>query len=123
MSDEDLEPESIDDDAPPNAADAQGIERQKRFKKKADREAFEFWSAIFATDVGRREMWKLLQEAHPFEIRYGCGPNGFPDQQATWAALGEQLLGIRIYQTWQHLYPEGVRLMLAESDPRFTKAN
>ena len=33
---------------------------------------------------GRQEMWGLLQAAHAFEERFACGPNGFPQVEATW---------------------------------------
>jgi len=43
----------------------------------------------------------------------------FPQGEATWLALGEQMLGQRIYQTLQLLDFEGAFLMLSEHDPRF----
>lgn len=83
------------------------------------REEDRFWQSVFADPVGRRCMWKLLQESHPFEERFACGPNGFPQAEATWFHAGEQALGLRIYQAWLAKHPLEVMEMHKEHDPRF----
>lgn len=81
-----------------------------------------FWRSVLADPVGRRELWNIIGiEAHAFETKFACGPGGFPQPDATWAAHGEQMLGQRLYQTLQTLDFEGAFLMLSEHDSRFAK--
>ncbi len=85
------------------------------------REEDRFWQGAFSDPVGRRCLWKFLQEGHPFETRFACGPNGFPQEQATWFHAGEQDLALRIYQAWLAKHPIEVMAMHTENDPRFSK--
>ena len=103
----------------PDASDSNQIRKRVRKKKRESDEAREFWAGIFSTEIGRREMWKLLAAAHPFEVEFACGPNGAPQTEATWLKLGEQLFGQRVYQTWHVQHPAAVMRMLVENDPRF----
>ena len=110
------------EDAQPNAADPKAVREQRRRAKRADDKATDFWRRVFADPVGRREMWQLLDELHTFETRFACGPNGFPQVEATWFHAGEQNFGLRLYHSWLRLDHEGVRLMHTEHDPRFQKS-
>lgn len=124
-------PDDGDDDDPaaqsgadeaPSAADEAGLAqaRQRKLSYAKQREAF--WRGVLADPVGRAEIWAILGfEAHGFEVKLACGPNGFPQPEATWMALGEQMLGQRIYQTLQTIDFEGAFLMLSEHDSRFKK--
>jgi hypothetical protein len=87
------------------------------------RQAEKFWQGVFSTAIGRREMWRLLQSCHTFEERFACGPNGFPQPEATWFQAGEQALGQRMYQTWiaQPDLRPNVLLMHDENDTRFKR--
>lgn len=125
---DDDEPEDGDEsqldpaDAPPSAADESALAAQRSRNRSYARQREAFWRGVLADPVGRREIWNILGfEAHGFEVKLACGPNGFPQSEATWMALGEQLLGQRIYQTLQTLDFEGAFLMLSEHDPRFKK--
>ena len=89
-----------------------------RFEKE---QARLFWQQVFAHPTGRREMWGILQDAHAFGERFACGPNGFPQPEATWFHAGEQAFGQRLYHTWLAMEPQGVTTMLFEHDPRFPK--
>jgi hypothetical protein len=111
----------IEPDPVVNAADERSLRKRKVGLKIQEREAERFWAGVFNDPVGRREMWRLLQSAHPFEERFACGPNGFPQPEATWFHAGEQSLGLRLYQTWLCKFPDLVMLMHAEHDPRFAK--
>jgi len=93
--------------------------RRERISRKREHESF--WKAVFADPIGRREMWALLQDMHPFETVFACGPSGFPQPEATWFKAGEQQLGLRLYQSWHQIDPEGVMLMQRENDSRFAK--
>ena len=84
-------------------------------------EAQKFWEWALGSDIGRRELWGILNEAHTFGEHFACGPNGFPQTEATWFHAGEQSLGMRLFLSWQVFSPEGVMLMLKEHDPRFKK--
>jgi hypothetical protein len=121
----------VDENGDPNAepgeleqADAGDPAVLKRKLTKAairSRESERFWRGIFADPVGRREMWGILQQAHAFEEIFSCGPNGFPQPEATWFHAGEQALGQRLYQSWILLAREGVFMMQDEHDPRFER--
>lgn len=106
-----------------NAADPKAF-RERRRKADIDRENAEaFWQRVFSDPIGRREMWGILTDAHAFEERFACGPNGFPQTEATWFQAGEQALGLRLYLSWQRIAPEGVLLMHQENDHRFARLN
>lgn len=109
------EPASVNDDA----ASAKGIENKQRRIAREQREALEFWRSVFATEVGRREMFAILQSAHTFEDRFACGPNGFPQPEATWFQAGEHAFGQRLYLTWSKNHRAEVLLMHDENDTRF----
>lgn len=100
----------------------QSRRRQESRIKREVREADAFWRGVFADPVGRREMWKLLDQLHPFEERFACGPNGFPQPEATWFHAGEQSFGNRLHQSWIRIDRAGVFLMHDEHDPRFVTA-
>lgn len=123
MSDEDDLPEESPVEQPTTSAvSPRDQRRRENRKKREERERFEFWQWVFSTPVGRREMWNAIlgpQAGHVFEQRFGMGDTGFPDPNATFSALGEQLLAQRIFLAWQLAHPEGVRLMVQENDPRF----
>ncbi len=121
MSDEDDElPLDLDE---PEATEDAGSPKRVRSKKQrlelAKREADRFWRDVFANPVGRQEMWKLLQGCHTFEERFACGPNGFPQTEATWFEAGQQSFGLRLYQTWLARDPLAVAAMHREHDGRF----
>lgn len=116
------EPQLDPADRPPSAADASALAAQAARNRSYAKQREIFWRSVLADPVGRRELWNILGvEAHAFEVKLACGPNGFPQGEATWLALGEQMLGQRIYQTLQLVDFEGAFLMLAEHDPRFKK--
>lgn len=102
-----------------NAASPKAQRRRKLTAKLRQREHEQFWRAVLASETGRREIWGLLASAHTFEERFACGPNGFPQVEATYFHAGEQAFGQRFYQTLLILDLEGVRAMHAENDHRF----
>jgi hypothetical protein len=100
-----------------------GHKRQIRKADLEQQEEAQFWDAVFSDRVGRRVMWKLLQEHHPFETRFGAGPSGVPDEYATWFAHGQASLGMKMFQDWLIIAREGVCTMLDEHDTRFSVAS
>ncbi len=126
MSGDDDEPEEQDELEPlPSEQPTVDAGSPKAVKKRLNKlqilaaEETRFWQGVFADPIGRRCMWKLLSESHPFEERFACGPNGFPQAEATWFHAGEQSLGLRIYQAWLAKHPLEVMEMHKEHDPRF----
>ncbi len=125
MNDEDdLSPDDDDNELPTgqrtvDASSRRGLSKQRREQIERRNEAAMFWKQAFAHEIGRRELWNLLQELHPFETKFGCTPTGFPNPEATWAAHGEQQAGLRIFQSWLILDRDGTLLMQSENDPRF----
>ncbi|SDD94849.1 hypothetical protein SAMN05216337_1017127 [Bradyrhizobium brasilense] len=127
MSDEPDEPDDVvEPDAPDggeqandDAASPKQHENKRRRIAREKQEALDFWRAVFASEVGRREMFALLQSAHTFEERFACGPNGFPQPEATWFQAGEQAFGQRLYQSWARDHRAAVLLMHDENDARF----
>jgi hypothetical protein len=101
---------------------------QRRQRKRVDNEAEQaskFWRDLFSTQVGRREMWKLLRMAQPdgtpFSPVFPCGPTGFPDPNAAWFRAGQYAIAQGYYQHWLQIDRDGTLLMLDEYDPRFAK--
>jgi len=117
-----------DEDAPQDqeplffdAGDPEQVAGRRRSKKLQERDSERFWKAIFATELGRREMYALLRDSKAFEVRFACGPNGFPQPEATWFQAGESEWGRRMADTWMARHPDEYLAMLRENDPRFQK--
>jgi hypothetical protein len=125
-ADTEIDDELPDDEPAPPPQDNAGSGRELRRKRTRTRtqlkEAEEFWTRVFADPVGRREMWAILQAGHYFEERFACGPNGFPQPEATWFHAGEKALVERLYLSWARFDRAGVFLMHDEHDARFSRA-
>lgn len=126
MSGDDDEPEDQDQHEPlPSGEPTVDAGSPRAVRKRLNKlqilaiEEERFWQGVFADPVGRRCMWKLLSEGHPFETKFACGPNGSPQAEATWFHAGEQHLTLRMYQTWFSKFPAEVMQMTVENDPRF----
>jgi hypothetical protein len=120
-----------DDDAEPedrpaetvNLSDPKSVRRARDKQKREQQETDSFWRAVFADKIGRRVMWGLIRnDCHGFSPPFACGPNGFPQPEATWFQAGQYSLGQRLYQRWMKAVPEGLKLMHAENDPAFIVA-
>ena len=105
-----------------NAADPKSVKRARSRAKLKEEEAGDFWRRALGTEVGRRELWGVLAAAHAFDERFSCGPNGFPQPEATWFEAGQQAFGFRLYRSWLRLAPDGVALMMQENDPALATA-
>lgn len=126
MTDDD-EPEIDNDDSGAEDTPAQDAASKRSYDKKLteielrQKEARDFWKAVFAIPVGRREMFEILKSSNAFDPPFMCGPNGFPQPEATWFHAGQHALGQRLFLSWSLLDRDGVNLMLDENDPRFAK--
>ncbi len=119
-------PDDADDAVPTaqptvDAANPKGVKKARREQSIRQDEAKAFWTAVFASPIGRREMWGVLQAAHTFNPVFAMGPTGFPDQAATWFQAGEQGLGQRLWKSWLAMDRDGVILMMNEYDPQLPK--
>ena len=122
MSDAEDLTDEIEDDAPTeDSTDARAYARKLSKIEQDKAEAKLFWKQALAHPIGRREIWRILDAAHPFETKFACGPNGFPNEQATWFHAGQQEFGLRLYHSLLLLNREGVLLMQDENDSRFAK--
>lgn len=119
MTDDAVVPQDSDDEND-SAVDAPQIRKRALSVKQRLREAEDFWVGVFSSEVGRREIWGILSEAHAFEERMACGPNGFPQPEATWLEAGKQAFGLQLYFSWLKLARDGVNRMHDENDRRFT---
>jgi hypothetical protein len=125
MSDDDEHPSPLA--AGPQFPEVAIADEKNKLRKRKDKlslqqqQSVAFWHRVFADPIGRREMWGILQACHAFEERFACGPNGFPQPEATWFHAGEQAIGQRLYRSWARLDRAGVFLMHDEHDPDFVK--
>lgn len=117
-----VEPDVAAEDGAPDAADPKLLAAQSDRKRSYVKQREQFWQRVLADPIGRQELWAIIGvEAHAFETKFACGPNGFPQTEATFVAHGEQMLGQRLFQTLQQIDFEGAWLMLCEHDGRFKK--
>ena len=120
---DDLPDDAVAEDVPTDdAVSGKSYERKLNAQERDAREAEAFWQQVFNHPIGRREMWRILDAAHTFEERFACGPNGFPNREATWFEAGKQSFGLQLFMSWQRIYPEGVFGMQREHDPRLRPA-
>ncbi len=119
--------DDTDDDAPELPPETTKLVDPKAGRRSRDRikrelqERQSFWRAVLADRVGRREVWRLLEDHHTFNTQFACGPTGFPQPEATFHAMGQQQLGLMLYNELLFLDHDGVRLMHGECDPRWIK--
>lgn len=121
MADED---DADDQDGQPayDAGEPSAVRKRETKAQLRQRQKDDWWRRTLADPVGRREMWGIIQqECHAFEERFACGPNGFPQAEATWFEAGRQSVGQRLFQTLFMRDPVNAMLMLAENDPRFAQ--
>ena len=128
MSDDDDAPDGISDEelgklTEFDAGDPAAVKRAKHKADIQEREAKRFWEYVFSLEVGRREMFKVLRDAKAFETEFACGPNGFPQPEATWFKAGQADWGKRMRDTWLVNHLDAFALMLRENDPRFQKGS
>ena len=106
-----------------NAGDELSVRRKREIVKLAKENERNFWKRSLADPVGRKALWDLLSSLGTFEDKYGVGPNGFPNAEATWAAYGQRSFGLRFYRTLMLADRAGVGAMHDECDPDFIAAH
>lgn len=116
------EPEEAEQPSAQRTEDAASPRRYRSKKRKAEierREGENFWKRCLNDPAGRRELFRFLQSCHFAEDRFACGPNGFPQPEATWFQAGEKSVGERLFHSLCVLDREHAFLMLDEHDPRY----
>lgn len=119
--DDDFQEPTLEEPPKFDAGDPKAVGKRKADLKLRDEEGRRFWNAVFASRVGRREIYGLLRSCSAFDQRFACGPNGFPQPEATWFQAGESEWGRRMREQWCVERPAEFALMLRENDPRFQK--
>ena len=116
--DEPFADEDAEENAPdtPNAADPKHGRRIRDAARRERAEAIEFWAGIFADERGRREMWRILESAGAFSLRFKFS-DGTPDPLQAYTMAGEQRFGFHLFTEWMSAAPEGVLTMLKEHHP------
>ena len=104
-----------------DAGSIQAVRKQRTRSRLQTKQSAAFWQRVLGTEVGRRELWRILASAGAFETPFACGPTGFPQPEATWFKAGQQEFGLRLFFSWQRLDPQGVLVMQQENDPRFAR--
>ena len=66
-------------------------------------------------------MWGVLEALKAFEVNFACGPNGFPQAEATWFNAGVSNSGQRLFLSWLKIARPGVLAMLDEHHRDFAK--
>lgn len=89
--------------------------------RKEAREQQRFWVSVLSTPIGRREMWRILDELGTFRVEFANGPVGFPDPHATFFKLGQSSYGQRFYGELLVWDRAAVMKLHDENDPRFVK--
>jgi hypothetical protein len=93
------------------------LETYRRFEEQR-----QFWRDVMSSEVGRREMWALLDDVtHTFDVQFAHGPTGFPDPLATWLRAGQQSVGRAIHDTLFRFARAETLLMHDEHDRRFDR--
>jgi hypothetical protein len=105
-----------------NAADPASLRESRRTQRRAQEQGDEFWRKVMADEVGRREIWSFLQACHTFEERFACGPNGFPQPEASHYQAGERDTGLRLYRSLMRIDHDKLHQMHVEHDAVFAKS-
>lgn len=108
-------------DLPEQQSAVDKAEAKKRESKKQleARKRREWFAEQLRNPVARQFFWDILHAAGTFEDRYGFGPYGQPNQEATWRFAGQQDLGLRLYHSWSQLDRAGILALLDEFHPSF----
>lgn len=118
MTDDELPDKEVDDPGGDNAADPKSIRRKALRNKDRVKRKQAWYRAQLQSEDGRREIWSLLVSTGCFDSPFMCGPNGFPQPDATMLALGAAKWGLTLYHALIRFDPASVIAMHAENDTR-----
>jgi len=129
MSDEELVPPLSENTEPAQPSQEPTVDlaspkvyrRRKRDAEIEQREGDNFWRRMLADPVGRRELYRFIASCGTFAASFACGPNGFPQPEATWFKAGQKDSGQRLYDSLALIDRVNFYKMLDEHDPRFAR--
>lgn len=128
MPNADENPDDFDDDLFPetvrqtvDAADPEQVRKRRVRTRLEARKGASFWIMVLSTATGRHEVWRIIASCGTFEERFACGPNGFPQPEATWFQAGEKSFGQRFFKMLLRIDRDGVFKMFDENDPTFAR--
>lgn len=104
-----------------NAADRKERRRRETHVQLEARAVRDFLQQALANPGGRKFLWDILNASGAFESRYGFGPNGFPNSEASWEYRGQKDFGLRLYHAWSVADRAGMLSLLDEFHPHFPK--
>lgn len=117
----DDEPEDRPQDLPAQQSAVDPKEAKKRENKKQleYREDVAFIRRCLADPAGQRFFWGLLKDAGTFEEKYGFGPTGFPNPEATAVFRAQKDFGLRLYHRLAYIDRAGTLALHDLFDKRF----
>jgi hypothetical protein len=74
-----------------------------------------FLRQLMTSSDFRAWLWEFLNEQGTFEHRFGTSPMGFPDNLATWHALGMKQAGMNLFHQFDDAAPDLCSLMRRET--------
>jgi hypothetical protein len=95
--------------------------KRRREAAKIAAEKREWWHAALSTEVGRREIFALINQAGAFRLGNAHFPAG-ESESATFYHLGQADFGRAWFQHLEFHHTELAILMRAENDPIFAQA-
>lgn len=98
----------------------QFVERRKHQEVQAEQVRL-FWSRALRDPIGGLIVWQMLKDLHAFEERFACGPNGFPQPEATWFEAGRQSFGLALYHKLALYDREALLALHDRFDPAFAE--
>ncbi len=104
-----------------DAASPKVYRRRKRDAEIEQREGDNFWRRMLADPIGRRELYRFIASCGTFSTPFACGPNGFPQPEATWFKAGEKATGQRLFDSLAKIDRVNFYKMLDEHDPRYAR--
>lgn len=69
--------------------------------------------------MGRKALWEFMDGTDMFQNVFQTGPNGFPQSEATWFALGRKACGELMREILQRADYEGFHALLKEYHPDY----
>lgn len=104
-----------------DAGNPRAVKKRRQDVEDEQREIDLFWASLMKLPLGRKIMWGLLRDCGTFDASFQCGPNGFPQPDATWFKAGQKAVGEGLYLKLSVVAREDTLRMHDEYDSRFPK--
>lgn len=80
-------------DQTPSAVDQRDMAKQEQKARHRSKQIEKFWTTVLTMPGAQDALWDFLAWAGTFEDRFACGPNGFPQPDASWHNAGKRSAG------------------------------